>query len=410
MMMGIHFMGEVPFRDVYIHALVRDAQGQKMSKSKGNVIEPLALMEKFGTDALRFTLAAFAAQGRDIKLDEARVEGYRNFCNKIWNAARFLFSTCLSEEGPLPDPLLGKERELDHPPSLQRRGQGGGLSSAITQEDQWIEVQLSQTTQKVTEAINAYKYNEAALALYQFVWHVFCDWYLELIKTRLYSEGEQKVQCARFALKIFDQTLRLLHPFMPFITEELWQKMRGDTSQSIAVQKFPVPLSLEKMKEYGEAKEILDATIAIYEKVRQIRTETGIKPSLILEEIVVSSADTDFLKVVSEVAQRSLNLIRVKTIGLNSPIDRNGFARGVTSYKDIVVYIDLNGIADLEKEKQRQQKELARFKTTHDFNHKRLQNPEFRQNAPAELIQEKEEEQVLLSKKMDEIEESLKYL
>jgi valyl-tRNA synthetase len=215
-MMGLKFMGDVPFRDVYIHALVRDAEGQKMSKSKGNVIDPLHVMEQFGTDALRFTLASMASPGRDIKLAEERIEGYRNFANKIWNAARFAHMH-LAPTGEL------------HPPADH------------TFPGLWIRSRLNGAIQTVTTELEAYRFDRATSALYQFFWHEYCDWYLELIKPvlqdPLHPQGSATRQTLQDTLEVF---LRLLHPFMPFISEEIWQSLphKGET---IVTQPYPVP-------------------------------------------------------------------------------------------------------------------------------------------------------------------------
>jgi valyl-tRNA synthetase len=218
-MMGLKFMGDVPFRDVYIHALVRDAEGQKMSKSKGNVIDPLHVMEEFGTDALRFTLASMASPGRDIKLAEERIEGYRNFANKIWNAARFahMYQADIKETG--------------------------GQITDDTFPGRWIRSRLNRTIQTVTNELEAYRFDRAASALYQFFWHEYCDWYLELIKPALqdtkhppYHEGVKARRTLRETLEVF---LRLLHPFMPFITEEIWQTLPRD-GDTIVTQLYPI--------------------------------------------------------------------------------------------------------------------------------------------------------------------------
>src|SRR6202041_2385331 len=204
MMMGLHFMKEVPFHDVYIHALVRDAAGAKMSKSKGNVIDPLQVIDEYGADALRFTLAAMAAQGRDIKLSAQRVEGYRNFATKLWNAARFAeINGCARD--PDFDPHHAKE-------TLNR----------------WIAHETAKAGRDVTAAIEAYKFNDAANAIYRFVWNVYCDWYLELIKPVLTGpDGAAKTETRAAAAWARDEILKLLHPFMPFITEELWAVTAG---------------------------------------------------------------------------------------------------------------------------------------------------------------------------------------
>jgi len=215
-MMGLKFMGDVPFHDVYIHALVRDAEGQKMSKSKGNVIDPLHVMEQFGTDALRFTLASMASPGRDIKLAEERIEGYRNFANKIWNAARFAHMYLTDKHDSQPP----EDRSF---PGL------------------WIRSRLNDTIQIVTMELEAYRFDRATSALYQFFWHEYCDWYLELIKPvlqdPLHPQGPATRRSLQDTLEVF---LRLLHPFMPFISEEIWQTLPHE-GETIVTQSYPVP-------------------------------------------------------------------------------------------------------------------------------------------------------------------------
>jgi valyl-tRNA synthetase len=224
-MMGLKFTGQVPFRDVYIHALVRDAEGQKMSKSKGNVIDPLQVMEQYGTDALRFTLASMASPGRDIKLAEERIEGYRNFANKIWNAARFIL---MHLDGP---------REA-------------GPAKARSFADRWILSRLNQTIRDVTTALELYRFDQAAGRLYQFIWHEYCDWYLEMVKPALQDSDSSEARPVRQTLlESFETVQRLLHPFMPFITEEVWQSLphdgdsvRDSRSRSVMVQRYPTPI------------------------------------------------------------------------------------------------------------------------------------------------------------------------
>ena len=214
-MMGLKFMGDVPFKDVYIHALVRDAEGKKMSKSKGNVIDPLHVMNEFGTDALRFTLASMASPGRDVKLAEERIEGYRNFANKIWNVARFALMY-----------LDGPRVAL---PAAQR-----------TFPDRWILSRLAHTIRVVTTELESYRFDRAATALYQFFWHEYCDWYVELIKPVLQSPEHQDGAGTRHTLvETLETTMRLLHPFMPFLTEEIWQTLPHQ-GESIVVQTYPV--------------------------------------------------------------------------------------------------------------------------------------------------------------------------
>ncbi len=213
-MMGLRFMGNVPFRDVYIHALVRDAEGQKMSKSKGNVIDPLHVMEQYGTDALRFTLAAMASPGRDVKLAEERIEGYRNFTNKIWNAARFILMHLDSER------VAVQPDERSFP-------------------DRWILSRLNATIHTVTHELEQYRFDRASSALYQFIWHEYCDKYIEMIKPDLKENSSETAKASRHTLaETFETTMRLLHPFMPFITEEIWQTLPHE-GESIVRRPYP---------------------------------------------------------------------------------------------------------------------------------------------------------------------------
>jgi valyl-tRNA synthetase len=237
MMMGLHFMDEVPFRDIYIHALVRDGKGQKMSKSKGNVIDPIELIDAYGADALRFTLAAMAAQGRDIKLSSERVEGYRNFATKLWNASRFaMMNDCIPVEGFDP-------------------------KEAKTTLNRWIAGELERAVSAVTEALEGFRFNEAAGAVYHFIWHIYCDWYLELIKPVFVGDDEAaKAETRAMAAYVLDKALQLLHPFMPFVTEELWEKLGN--KESIHVQKWP------KYNKKAIVDEVVTIVIQVNGKVR----------------------------------------------------------------------------------------------------------------------------------------------
>ncbi len=370
MMMGLHFMKEVPFHNVYIHALIRDAQGQKMSKSKGNVIDPLHLMKEFGTDALRFTLIAFAAQGRDIKLAEDRVEGYRNFCNKVWNAARFLYSTAL--------PLVENFKEIENTEPMQ-------------EEDEWILLELNRCIQNCTEATKEYKFNELAHSLYSFIWHHFCDWYLELIKPRLYGEGEEKIQCAKFALKIFEQALRLLHPLMPFITEELWQKLPAEKEISISQAKYPIILNSEIEKKYKKSWRVINILKETVSAIRQIRAETGIVPKqeLPILYIELDSHHEMIAELQSPLLQkRILNLAKSLKLEIIHQKLAEPAAVAFIGNLNIKVYIPLTGLIDLEKEKARQKKKLEKIEKDFSLLQAKLKNDNFIQNAPEDLVEE----------------------
>ncbi len=347
MMMGLEFTGEVPFRDVYIHALVRDSEGQKMSKSKGNVLDPLVVMEKFGTDAFRFTLAAFAAQGRDIKLGEERILGYRNFCNKVWNAARLVLATVLPHcDMTQASVESSHEIEATHPVS------------------QWMLLELNRAVAELRVGFDEYRFNEAAQACYRFFWSVYCDWFLELIKPVLRSEQAQdqalKREFSNLAVFVLDQALRLLHPIMPFITEELWQVLLSRENQFLAKAAFPQVLGESEVQVWTSAHDQVDAAMAVVEKIRQILMETGAGLKVTPAKVSVYSKDEKKLVDIERILPMVGNLIRLPAVTLNDPGLRaeKGIARGVTRYRDVVVLVDLKGLVDLEKERARQQKEL----------------------------------------------------
>ena len=250
MMMGIHFMGEVPFHTVYIHALVRDEHGQKMSKSKGNIIDPLELIEKFGADALRFTLTAFAAQGRDVRLSEQRVEGYRNFCTKLWNAARFC--------------------EM-----YECRPDAGFDPAAVTETvNKWIVGKTVEAERAVAGAIEAYRFNDAAHGVYHFTWGTFCDWYLEFIKPVLMgADTPAKAETRATAAWVLDQILHLMHPISPFITEELWGQMAADRQSPMITAPWP---ELADSLVDANANAEMDWVVRLIGQVRALRNEMNV--------------------------------------------------------------------------------------------------------------------------------------
>ena len=264
MMTGLHFMREVPFADVYIHALVRDERGAKMSKSKGNVIDPLALIEAHGADALRFTLAAMAAQGRDIKLSEQRVEGYRHFANKLWNAARFAeVNGCARVAGFQP-------------------------ATAKTTLNRWIAHETARAAREIGDALETYRFNEAAGVVYRFVWNVFCDWYVELAKPYLTGpDGAEKDETRAMTAWALDQILKLLHPFMPFVTEELWQVTGAAAAGEplLVLAAWPQLDGLEDEAAEGEIGWVVDVITA----VRSVRAEMNIPAGALIPLAVVDA-------------------------------------------------------------------------------------------------------------------------
>jgi len=375
MMMGLHFMGDVPFRDVYIHALVRDAHGQKMSKSKGNVIDPLVMMDRFGTDAFRFTLAAFAAQGRDILLSEDRIEGYRNFANKIWNAARFIFQSS---------------------PDFKEIPRVDGVSHRY---NRWILHELNETVKAVTEAIDQYRFNEAAGGLYQFFWHRFCDWYLELIKPILYGKRQPEAleETQNTLYFVLDQSMRLLHPFMPFITEEIWQRI---PHEGISIVKAEFPSYRENFVDERAAEE-MELIIQAITGIRNIRGEMEIPPSKFLEA-VVNAHEESVVSVLEDHADAIKDLARLESLRIARGAERpRGAATAIFDAFDI--YVPILGIVDIAGELARIEKRLAKHEKELSQIERKLSNKNFLEKAPADVVEKEREKQSTLKALMERL-------
>ena len=390
MMMGLHFIKEVPFRDVYIHALVRDAEGKKMSKSTGNVIDPLYVIDKYGADAFRFVLAALAAQGRDIKLSEDRIEGYRHFINKLWNAARFSLMHLSDFE---PDESAQDARDL----SLA---------------DKWILSRLNGVAETVTKSLDEYRFNDAANTLYQFVWHELCDWYLEIIKPVLYgtdtvADGTTKTSSSRYVTTRFvlwtalNEILRLLHPFIPFVTEEIWDKLSG-TEGSIMKAEFPTTSDARDNREAEEAMKVL---IGVVSGIRNIRGEMNVPPSLFVEATVQSTE-----KGVRGLLDRHRDMI-VKLCGLKSlqvtPPGRRPASSATSVFGNCTTFVSLKGVIDFELEQRRLNKEIAKIDRELDGIGKKLSNEDFLLKAPQEVVQKVREKGERLSEKRNKLQEHL---
>jgi valyl-tRNA synthetase len=392
MMMGIHFMGEVPFRDVYIHALVRDADGKKMSKSKGNVIDPLYVVDQYGADAFRFTLAALAAQGRDIKLSEDRIQGYRHFINKLWNATRF---------------------SLMHLSEFDKDASGQGEQD-LSLPDRWILSRLSGLVDTVTKGLDEYKFNDAANALYQFVWHEFCDWYIEIIKPVLYadpasgtsaeSEGSKsnRYETTRFVLwSVLNETVRLLHPFIPFVAEEIWDKLPG-TEGSIMKAPFP---SVSHERDDNASEEAMKALIGVVSGIRNIRGEMNVPPSLSLEAIV-QSPDEDLRTLLQQHGALIMNLSKLQSLEVTPPGERPPSSATSVS-GNCTVFVSLKGIIDIEREQGRLNKEIAKITKELNGIGKKLTNEDFLQKAPQEVVEKVREKGERLGEKRSRLEENL---
>jgi valyl-tRNA synthetase len=373
MMMGLHFMNEVPFKEVYIHALVRDAEGQKMSKSKGNVVDPLEVMEKFGTDAFRFSLAAFAAMGRDVRLSEDRIAGYRNFVNKIWNASRFTLMN-LADFDP-------KAAAADVLP----------LSVA----ERWIVSRLQQVSQGVREALDNYTFDQAAHLLYQFAWHEFCDWYLELIKPALYESKDPavKLHTQKVLQEVLSSLLRLLHPFMPFVTEEIWHKLPG-AQGSIMTAPFPTAdPNLADPAAEGE----MTLLMAVITAVRNLRGEMNVPPGA-KAPVHLYSPDTAALDALGRHAKSLEILAKVGGLALNPAGDRpQAAAKAVVA--GVEIYLPLAGLIDFAEEDRRLAKELDKISKELTTAQRKLANEDFMAKAPADVVaKEKDKVQVLTEK------------
>jgi valyl-tRNA synthetase len=374
MMMGLHFMKEVPFRDVYVHALVRDEEGKKMSKSKGNVIDPLEIIEDYGTDAFRFTLAVFAAQGRDVKMSKQRVEGYRHFINKLWNAARF---------------------SMMH----ETNGQQNPAPTSAFLPDRWILSRLREVTETVSQALDTYRFNDAASALYQFVWHEFCDWYLEIIKPTLYNTAapEQRTATIQVLRRAFRETLLLLHPFIPFVTEEIWHKLCPGDGSIMSASHPLADADRTGMVRDPEAEMQINRLIQVITAVRNIRGEMNLPPSQVLEAIV-QSPNTDFRETLASYRDLVMELARLKTLSVSTPGERpQAAATAITD--NATTYVPLAGILNVAAETERLEKEIKKLDTELGGITKKLANPGFLNKAPADVVEKVRQKHALLSEK-----------
>ena len=357
-MMGLKFTGEPPFRDVYIHALVRDAEGQKMSKSKGNVIDPLQIMEQFGTDALRFTLASMASPGRDIKLAEERIEGYRNFANKIWNAARFI----LMHLGGPSDAVAPAERSFP---------------------DRWVLHRLNRTIGAVTQALEHYRFDHAASLLYHFIWHEYCDWYLELAKPALQDAASPAAARTRQTLlESFEMLLRLLHPLMPFITEEIWQAVPHE-GESIVTQPYPTTVDAWEDKEMDEAFASLSHFVSVTRTGRSLLNYPPGKP-LTLYGASRHSGQCQWL---SQLSAHLAHLSR-GTVTL-SPTDQWPSDRLLKLVvEELTVGVPVEGDVDLQKARDRIAKQQADGAKEVQRLSGKLGSPDFTAKAPPDVVAE----------------------
>ncbi|MCS6296911.1 MAG: valine--tRNA ligase [Nitrospira sp.] len=360
-MMGLKFMGEVPFRDVYIHALVRDAEGQKMSKSKGNVIDPLHVMEQYGTDALRFTLAAMASPGRDVKLAEERIEGYRNFTNKIWNAARFL--------------LMHLDGERVDVSPAQR-----------SFPDRWILSRLNVAIRTVTQELEEYRFDRASSAIYQFIWHEYCDKYIEMVKPALKDPDSEQAKSTRQTLaETYETMMRLLHPFMPFISEEIWQTLPHEGT-SIVRKPFPTTRADWESQEVEQEFALLEECRALMNQARSI---LGYPAGKHLHFMVHGKTDKIYSAIqkhkdLIEFMENVDSLRVAETFNASNPgylILTGGSLQVRTSMED----------ADLQKAESNVVKQRELLRKEVERTQKKLDNPDFIAKAPPDVLNEHQE-------------------
>jgi valyl-tRNA synthetase len=385
----------VPFRQVYIHALVRDAERQKMSKTKGNVVDPLEVIERFGTDATRFTLAAMAAPGTDIAFNESRTEGYRAFANKIWNAARFMFMNV---------DRLGFV--WGQPPSAVRPGQSPGspghemgVSSftVATLEDRWILSRFNRVAANINDALATYRFHEAANSIYDFFWGEFCDWYLELIKSRLnFEEGSDKSAaksaCANL-VNLFDASLRMLHPVMPFITEEIWQAMHDGKPALKSIALAPYPQADEKQFDFAAETDMAILQDLIV-SIRNLRAELKVEPKVKVP-IEVFAHEPEVRTMIEHNRGAVERLASVEKVAfVESSLAKVAGARSTARFDVHVVY---ERKIDVAAECERLKKELERTEKGIENGQKQLGNEQFRAKAPQSVVENLRKQQIELA-------------
>jgi len=383
MMMGLHFMDEVPFKDVYLHALVRDKQGKKMSKSTGNVIDPLEVMARYGTDAMRFTLIAFAAQGREIKLDEDRIEGYRFFINKLWNAARFALMHVSDS-----DPSITKVSETPGELPLVHR---------------WILSRTAKTTGAVRRGLDEYHFNDVAQASYQFIWHEFCDWYLEWIKADLFSDDENRKQQARgILLTVLETILKLIHPITPFVTEEIWSVLPGERAL-LTTESFPLVNDVWKDK---TAEADMEMLMGIITGIRNIRAEADVHPSTRMDVFIICP-DSKKCELIRSFQIAISDMTRLAGFEVSSSGEKPGDA-ATYIYGDIEIYVPMKGLVDIEKELNKLAREQKKVEDKLKRVNGKLANEKFLANAPDQVVEKERAKKEELDVIMDKILEARK--
>ena len=375
MMMSMYMMKRVPFKKCYIHGLVRDEQGRKMSKSKGNTVDPMETIEKYGADALRFFMASSETQGRDINLSDSRIQGYRNFATKLWNAARFCeMNQCYSV------------KDFD-------------IKNVKFPINKWIIAKAKEATKNVTENLNNYRFSDAANAVYQFVWGTFCDWYIELTKPIFYGDNDEKINETRAAAAwVLDRILVILHPFMPFVTTELWNNL---TTRKVDLIKAEWP----QHEVFGEEdKRVIDRAVEFISAVRSLRAAMNL-PAVAKLTAYVKASDVDLATLI---AQNNLicNLARLDKL---APLGNMEISKDMvqTVCRDTTILIPLKGVVDFAAERERLNKELETLNKNLDGYARKLGNKEFVAKAPAKVVAEEKRRQAEAMENKAKVEEAL---
>ena len=394
-MAGLKFMEDIPFKDVYIHGTVRDIEGKKMSKSLGNIIDPLDIINDYGADALRFSLISITAQGQDVFLSKERFEQGRNFANKIWNASRFILMNLEPEKVKVDLCTFFKKENLDQP----------------TAEDivnRWILSRFYSVLKEVNKMLDTYRFNEAANTLYGFFWHEFCDWYLEMIKpilvNRVQSTEYRDTQAVMY--KVLEKFLRALHPFMPFVTEEIWQRLMSLgahelTSSSIMVQAWP---HIQEQMIDKKTENKLSLIFDIITTIRNLRQEVEIPVQKDIE-LVISTNNKENKELIELISPYIKNLARLSTLKIDK--EYKHIKSIITAViKDIHVTLPLSGVVDVEKEKIKIEERIEKTKSEISAKKKTLSNKEFLKKAPPEVV-DKEKERV---KELNDILKRLKII
>ena len=390
-MMGLKFAGDIPFRQVHINGIVRDASRKKMSKTKGNIIEPLQLIDSYGADAVRFTLSSMAVPGTDIPFSSDRMKGYSAFANKVWNAARFILMN-LKDEDHFVDP-----RTID---SLLIRNK-----ESLPIEDVWILHRLNQVSAEISEALDKFRFHEASALIYQFIWHEFCDWYIELVKPVLTNPNvpsHEREPRIKVLLHSMDCTLRMLHPFMPFITEEIWQKIPHE-GDSVMTQEFPCP---SKKRENPEMAQRMEDLMDLIGGIRSLRAEMNIDPKRSLDAKLVIQNPND-RNLVLENESKIKILAKLNTLEFSESASGK-LLRGVCRLCEFG--LDVQDAIDIDSERIRLQKEMSRVKGEIDKILKKLNNDEFLARAPEEIVSENRTRHNELIEKHRKLETNLNHL